>query len=258
LGSIKSCSRRLLLLSGLAALVWHADVLAQDSPRSIAIVSLLCDSIRVVGQEPTTGSRVNRNPVESIAVTFDALELPALRAATAAVLKADASAKVAPLKITDAAVYAAQSNMVAGAKADLPAAILNPLKEAKITHLVLITRYRDEARMDTGRQVLGSGKVEGVGYYLDRETQIRLLSDGAVSVGFLAPFVYARVSLVDLATLQVIRSQVTTVGQAITAAATKTGGDPWDILDNAGKVDRLRKMLERQIEETVTLLFKTP
>jgi hypothetical protein len=241
--------------AALLALLFSSAANAAE-PRSIAVISLIGDSVRVVGQEATTGSRINRNPVDALAVTFEMLELPSLRAATAAVLKADTISKAAPMKITDAAVYAAQGNMVSGSRAQIPTEILTPLRAAKISHLVLISRFRDDAQMNTGRLMLGSGKVEGVGLYLDTETPIVLIAGGAKSVGFLAPFVYLRASLIDVETLAILSSQTSTQGVVVTASETESRGGPWEILNTEQKITRLRSMVEAQVTDAVTRAMK--
>jgi hypothetical protein len=219
--------------------------------RSIAVVSLIADGLRVVGQEATTGTMLSRNPTEVTALPFDALELPALKSSMNAVLAADLKAKVLPMKIVDSAIYAAQDSYIANNRAALPKAILEPLLKGNISHLLLITRARAEARLDAKLQTFGSGKLEGVGYYLDSETTTRQQGSGEVAVGFLAPYVYARVSLINLSTLAVERSLTTTVGRVYTATGTGTGGEPWKIMGDAKKIELLRVMIEEQLAETV-------
>ena len=245
-------NRRLVFVLVASALgstpfAWSAEV-----PTSVAVVSLIGDAVRVVGQESVTGTRINRNPKDDLQITFDTIELISLRVATQAVLANDANVKAAPLKITDPVVYASQGG-ITGDVAQLPAAILEPLRAAKITHLLLITRFRDDARMKMARGSLGSGKVEGVGYYLDTETKMNLTSDGTMSSrGYLAPYVYVRASLIDLANLKVIRTSTSAVGTVIIASQTGTRGDPWDVLDTGQKIVKLQEMVSTQIKDVVT------
>ena len=91
-------------------------------------------------------------------VSYEALELPTLKAATAAVLKADGSGKAAPIKLTEAR-YFEQIGFASVAKVVMPTVLLGFFETAGVTHLLLITPYRDEAQMDTGRMMLGSGSM---------------------------------------------------------------------------------------------------
>lgn len=225
--------------------------LSQTS-RSIAVVSLIADGLRVVGQEATTGTLASRNPTEVTALNFDSLELPALKASMNAVLATDAQAKVLPMKIVDPAIYAAQGSFLNNNRAVLPKAILEPLLKANISHLLLVTRQRADARLDTGLTTFGAGKLEGVGYYLDSETKLRQQGSAEMTVGYLAPYVYARVSLIDLKTLTIERSLTTASGWVYTATNTGTGGDPWQIFSDAKKIEVLRTMIEKQLTELVS------
>jgi len=245
-----------IVLLGLIVLLRPAAA-AEDSGRVYAVVTLIGDALRIVGDEPTTGTKIGRNAVEVVPLTFDVLEVAALKAATDAVLQADASARAAPLKITDPAIYAKQDEFFDGTRATLPEGILKPLRGSPVTHLLLVTRYRADARMDTGLLRLGNGKVEGVGYYLDREFRLRLIGTNEVTVGYLAPYVYMRVSVIDLATSTVEHTQISTTGKVLTASGTGTA-DPWTILDSAGKIMALRNMINEQLEATVPRVVRRP
>lgn len=250
-------SRRALLILALASTL-SASVLASGPPRTYAAISLIADGLRNVGYEASTGSLLASNPVEVVPVGFDVLELPALRAVTGAVMAADKAAKVMPLKITDPAVYSRQGALVSGDRASLPDDMLAPLKQSGVTHLVLVTRHRAEARMDTGTFKLGTGSVEGVGFYLDRVTPIQAIGQSEVTTGYLAPYVYLRVALIDLQTLKVVNSQVSAVGKAITAAGKRVGADPWTILGDAEKIETLKGMIQSQLTSAIGKLLASP
>jgi hypothetical protein len=243
----------LALGAGLASPAWAAD-----PPRTYAALSLIADSLRAVGHEATTGSLLANNPRVSVPLEFDVLELPALRAVIGAVMAADSRAKVMPLKITDVATYERQGSFISGDQANLPANILDPLRQSGVTHLVLVTRHRAEARMNSGVLTLGSGTVEGVGFYIDREYTLRQLERSEVTTGYLAPFVYVRAALIDLKTLRVVSSQISTIGRVHTASGKAVGADPWEILSDVEKINVLREMIQRQVTGAVTKLLVAP
>ena len=232
-----------------------APVWATEPPRTYAAISLIADSLRTVGHEATTGSLLANNPVELTPLGFEVLELPALRAVLGAVMTADRNAKVMPLKITDAAVYARQADFIAGSRAALPTELLEPLKQSGVSHLVLITRHRAAAQMNTGTMVLGSGTVEGVGFYIDREYRLRRQERSEITTGYLAPYVYVRAALIDLKTLKVLNSEISSVGTVHTASGSKVGADPWQILGDGEKIETLKDMIQRQLNLTVSKLL---
>jgi len=77
-------------------------------------------------------------------------------------------------------------------------------------------------------------------------------------IGFLAPFVYIRLSLVDLKAAVVVREQVVTASATLSAAQAKNGFDPWDALNPAQKVETLGRMIEREVARVVPALIAQP
>ena len=241
---------------GFSLIAFRTDAAPPDAPRTVAVISLIADVVRVVGQEPTAGSRISRGSPETTAVSFDTLELVSLRAATRAALQADAKATYAPLKITDADLYGQQNNFLSDSAASLPSQLLSTLRDANMTHLLLITRHRGDFSANTGRVALGSGKVEGVGFYLNRDTRVNRVGDGQERAGFLAPFIYARVTLIDLSTMAATQTQFVNASEIIAASATGDSADPWMTLSDAEKVKRLQDIVDRSIGNAVTRLLK--
>jgi hypothetical protein len=126
-----------------------------------------------------------------------------------------------------------------------------------MTHLILVTKHRADTRMNSGQVSLGSGRLEGVGFYVDRITRLQLLGTSERTVGYLAPYVYARVALVDLAAARVVAKREVTRGEVVTASQTGAGGgDPWGWLDEKGKLQALASMIERNIGEAVAAIVK--
>jgi hypothetical protein len=246
-----------------SAAVWAPGlVFAQPAPpaepRVYAVISLVGDALRVVGDQATTGSAVGRNMVENIPLQFETVELAAVRAVAGSLMKADTTSKVAPVKITDPAIYAAQADFVSGDRVALPAGIVDPLRGSPVTHLVLITRYRSEAKMQTGLLRLGSGRVEGLGFYLDRDYSLRMEGTNEITVGYLAPYVYVRVSLIEMRTQKLLRTETVTDSWVYTPHGKKTGSDPWNILSDREKVTTVSEMLEKQLVATVPKLLAQP
>ena len=251
------------------AIVWcllglPGRALAQPSaePRAdrvYAVISLIADALRVLGQEPTTGSRLSRSAVESMPLGFDVLELSSIRAVTSAVLTSDPLAKVLPLKITDPAIYSSQGDFLTGLKASLPSAINESLTGTPVTHLILVTRHRAEAKMRSGSQTLGSGNVEGVGVYLDRETRLRRLDGGNdPAAGYLGLYVYARLSLINIGSLSVERTQTVTEGTVFGVTGSQASADPWLVMDTPAKLNRLRSMMGQSLGAATTRLLERP
>jgi hypothetical protein len=246
--SLRSLIRRCVWLGlGLALPL----VALAEEPRAFAAISLVADELRIVGQQGTTGTALNQNEVVKIALNFDLIEAHALRAVTEAILKADASATVAPVKLTDARYYASQSTFVQGERAALPDDLLRTLRNGRVSHLVLLNKHRADARMNSGLQTFGSGRVEGLGYYVDHEARIREVGRAEVASGFLSPYVYVRLSVIDVASLAVLDSRTVVATQVLTAIGTKAGRDPWEVLDATQKIETLKQMIHNEVQDLV-------
>ena len=120
------------------------------------------------------------------------------------------------------------------------------LADAHATRLVLITKYRHEAafRMGSGETV-GNGMIEGAGFYVDRTLMTRKANTSERARGFLAPYVYCQVSLIDLATSAIVKEQ-TMLGGFVRSAARGESGEAWDALTDAQKVNLLVRIARAQ------------
>ncbi|MBI5717390.1 MAG: hypothetical protein HZC37_06850 [Burkholderiales bacterium] len=258
----RTASTRRLLMAVLAAtlvVVAPAAALAQAKPRVIGVMSLIADEFVVVGQEGTTGTKLDQNVRERVPIEGGAIERVVLGTAMKAVASADAAAKVMPMLVNEPRYYRGQSDWIDGDQATLPTDLAEALRGAGMTHLILVQKLRADARMNTGRGSLGSGRLEGVGFYVDRITRLRLEGTSELTVGYLAPYLYARVLLVDLAGMRVLAKREVTRGEVVIASQTGArGGDPWDWLDAKGKLQAIASMIERDLGDAVAVLAKGP
>jgi len=226
---------------------------AQDS-RSFAILSLLGDRLTIVQPAMTTGSRLDHNSHVTLKLDTPALDHAALLAADSAVRKALPGARTQMLLVRDPAIYEAQARFVDDADtlhSILP--VLAPvLQGAGATHLILLTKMRQDAHFEVENSHVGSGRVEGMGFYIDRITVLRDVQNGDNYAGYLAPYAYFRASLADLGTGKVI--------DTIDVPASETRGmhsavHPWDELTPEQKIASLRAILDREIGDVVPRLL---
>ncbi|MCW5635864.1 MAG: hypothetical protein KIT17_21180 [Rubrivivax sp.] len=220
-------------------------------------MSLLADEFTVVGQEGTTGTKLDQNRRETVRIADGALERLVIGAAMRAVAGVDAAAKVMPMLVNEPRYYRDQSDWVDGDKAALPAELAEALRGAGMTHLVLVRKLRAPARMNTGRVSLGTGRLEGVGFYVDRSMPLRLEGTSEVTVGYLAPYVYARAALIDLVEGRVLGQRDVTYGEVVTASLTGArGADPWHWLDARGKLQAIASIVERDLALAIESLLR--
>lgn len=242
--------KRLLYLA-ICALLWtpvHADP-SGGEPRIYAVLSLIGDRINIVGHESTTGSNMDRNRQGSLAVDNRALDNTAVVAAINAIKRLDSGATTVGLTSSNAALYELQNQLFE--PEDRSVSLLAALKELaqsqKATHLVLITKHRGAALLRLQDQYAGSGKVEGIGFYLDADVRTRRSDTNESGQGFMAPFAYIKVTLIDARTMTIIREQTAEESVALSTASAENSLRPADVLTPAQKAAALQTMIRKAI-----------
>ena len=225
----------------------------QAAPR-YAVLSLLGDGITLATRDTGVGSGSEKAGRQFIPIADPALD-------NAAVLVVDDALRKAGIKdavlmgLRDPAFYKAQSAAVeaeAGIEPLLP--LLRPVAEsAKVTHVILLTKYRHDAMMRMVGGSTGIGKVEGLGFYVDRAKPMRNVQTGEASTGYVAPFAYFHVAVVEMASGRVV-AQARVLESSVVS---KAGVDnPWDALNAEEKVRYLRGLMRRGLDRELPALLK--
>ncbi|MEQ1517774.1 MAG: hypothetical protein ABL931_14930, partial [Usitatibacteraceae bacterium] len=96
-------------------------------------------------------------------------------------------------------------------------AIRSALAKEKADYLILITKHRDAAQFAFTNAIDGAGLLEGLGFYLDGATRTYTGDTREAGRGYIAPFCYAKVTLVDVKTSKVIKKQFIKASMAISS-----------------------------------------
>lgn len=246
-GSIVSLFALIALAAGPA--------LADDraATRRYAVLSLIGDAMNVVTYQPAVAGNTDRNRRETHAVPGGEFDRAALLAADDALRRREPQAAVVLLAATPA-LYAGAPRLLDGKRPALPADLAATLEAQRATHFLLIRKHRADARVQAGGTLLGSGKLEGIGFYIDRETTLTRADTGQRGEGFLGPYAYIKLALVDLAAGVLVREDYLT-GSAAVAAARSADGDPWTALPEAQKVNVLGGLIAREVGNAVPRLL---
>jgi hypothetical protein len=244
---------RFLLAVLLLAAVGSAS--AADEDRTYAIVSLLGDGLSIVVRETSTGSNIDRNARTFVRLETPALDRAALFAADDAIKRASPGAKSVMLEVHDPAVYAAQSRALdeGGDTRLVLAALGATVAQSKATHLLLFTKQRHEAMLRLRDGSVGNGRLEGLGFYVDRAMRLQNPDTGEYYLGFLSPFAYFRVSLVEVVTGKTLGEESV---YASDAHASTSNVHPWDTLTSQQKVSALQSMVRQEAGRIVTTLLQ--
>jgi tetratricopeptide (TPR) repeat protein len=210
---------------------------ADEGGRRYAALSLIGETLTLVSYVGSTGSQLSPNRHESVSVASRLFDTAALNAVQLSLKDLDVRTPVATFFGTSPALFTEQANLFDGRRVVLSQDLLAAMKKEGATHLLIITRHRGHADVRLGSGNTGSGMLEGVGYYIDREVRNFTYSSGGEARGLIAPYVYLRISLVDLATSVIERERFVTWSVAASAAsfASSSGssGDPREVF--AGK-----------------------
>lgn len=240
----------LLLLATAAA---AAPVAQADAPRKVAALSLIGDRLLVVGSQMQTGTRIDRNQKDILALGTDELD-------TATVLEFERLAKlrspnleVVLLRARDKAVHELQDAVVEGKRdqRELLSAVAPLARRAGATHLVLFTKSRGEAQIRVEDGSIGNGYVDGLGFYIDRWSRTRKTQEGQADVGILAPFAYFKAVLVELEGLKVISEETSHQARALYAKNINEAQDPWNYLTPPEKVQALKALSGEGVQKVV-------
>ena len=206
--------QRRLLVGALPALFAAPRVLAQDAASAAApgrryvVMSLVSDKLSFVEKVGSTSDPTqNRPKTAEVPLPGSPYETAALRAIAAAMADADPGAGMSFLAASAPEFYADQDAWFDGDAVKLPEKLRKAVTGEQAGLLLLLTKWRGEAAISDGKTTVGSGKITGLGFYRYARREGQGSADSEVH-NYIAPFVYTRLSLIDLATFRLVRSQV--------------------------------------------------
>jgi hypothetical protein len=250
--------RRRTLMASLPALMAGSRVLAQDAAASASaaraptptptpkyvVMSLIGDKLTYVvriGLDSATGGHTKETEVPVPGAPHDTAALQAIAGALPA---SDPGAAMSFLAASSPALYAGQDDWFDGATAKLPETLRKAVAGEHASLLLLLTKWRGEAEILDGHTSVGHGKLAGLGFYLYSIRERADVNSPGVVKGYIAPYVYARLSLIDLATSKVLREQLVHTGT------------PFVDLTPKGQLEALETLLEASLKEAVANVLK--
>ncbi|HZZ93482.1 MAG TPA: hypothetical protein VFE23_13045 [Usitatibacter sp.] len=239
----------------LALALLAAGAAAAAEPR-YAVLSLLSDRLTIVTRDMATGSHIDRNHHDFLAVPGNLLDRNMVLALDDALHAAGAQGRTVLLFSGDPAIFARQAQgLDAGAgTAALLDAVRPVLRGVDATHLVLATKYRHDARLQVEDGYVGSGMLEGLGFYVDRTYEPRRIGTIGVAPGYLAAYTYYKLSLVELASGRVVR-EVPVFASETRLGSAAVSGHPWDAMSSADKVAALDRLLRAETPQATARLL---
>jgi hypothetical protein len=227
------------LVSAAVALTAVPAAYAQPAPvQRLGIFTLLGNSVRVVAKD--------LQEVMFKDVGMDDIALEQAEAAARALLP---QAQLSRYRAPEQTSVEEQINIgtAAGRRGELPEWVLKAARADGLSHVLLITSSVGAMEFRTARsEVVGNNRVSGIGFFVSADGRTTNLNTGAVSSGYLAPFVQLRLSLIEVATQTVVQSSSLSDG-FIVGPPTTEAPDPWRYLDRPGKARALKQLLTKNI-----------
>lgn len=248
------CSTLALLGLGLALSSSEAaaqeakkDAAVSAAPSRVALLSLIGKDLQVVVFQPGTGSHLDRNQKQNWTLSSPIYDQQALGLLQAALKKSHPQAQALSYAGDLPEAFSRPSSIVDSEQLKLPDDLLAALREDKAEQLLLLTRRRHESFLKTAKGHVGDGMLEGMGFYVDNHKRMRRSDTNEVGQGFLAPYVYLRLSLIDLGTNKVLKQRDIITSTTLSSARSKDGFSPWDVLSSEEKLLTLSKILNREL-----------
>jgi hypothetical protein len=128
-------------------------------------------------------------------------------------------------------------------------------KGPRVTHAVIVTKMQYDGIPALQKPYVGSGTLEGVGFFVGRTVPPAGLDPNSAGPGFLQPFAYFEVTTVDLVSGKVLHREKGTASNAISAQGTDTG-NPWDTLSGTQKVQTLVNLVRTEVTNVLPKVLK--
>lgn len=244
------------LAVSLAALSGAAHAQTPPAPATYAVVSLIGDQLDAVTYQPQVGTLLDANSHQAMPMGADIMDDLALWETNKALRAAVPVTDVALLAVSAPQFFVDESRLFSGNHVKLPADVDAAIAEAKAGKLVLITKHRADARLQVWHGFIGSGKIEGLGFYLDTVHRVPDADSTARLIGFLAPFVYIDVTLVDTASHTILRQTTITASRTVTSDSSAKDAGVWDVLTTEQKMASLRELLSKNLATVVPQLVQ--
>lgn len=228
---------------------------ASAQERQYAVLSLVGDQLLIVQREMTTGSRIDQNIRRPVPIT-GTLDRTVLLAVDEAIRKAQPSASPVLLTTRDPALYAiADKALDGGATARVFEAVRPVVANARATHLVLVTKHRHRAMLRLMGGHVGTGWLEGLGFYVDHGNGENSFRATDTERGFISPFTYFKISVIDLARGTVVAEDYV-IGSNATSPPAGQIGNAWKALTDEEKDRQLTALIREETARVVPKLVK--
>jgi hypothetical protein len=219
------------------------DPLSQTGvPKSYAIASLIGDKVSVVLSQMQTGTMLDPNRKASIDLPEQGLDGDIMMGVQQVIKKQCTACKTLMLKVKPVESPEDGEKLLPG--------LLGAAQRAKVDRLLVLTKYRDDARLTFEGVKLGQGKLVGMGFFVDTSKRVRNANTLETASGYLAPYAYFKLHVIDVVSGDIIYSHGLTT--STTYSVTQKGDfDVWNAVPAERKVPVLLSLVQLEIERVL-------
>ncbi len=240
----------LLSASNIFAQVPVAEKPAQVASPVYAVLSLVGDRFDIVSAVRQTGARIDRNYRTPLPIAIDAFDKAVIDAVGREIVKLDKRSEIAALNTRSPVLFEKHRELFFSSNSGyvMPNAIREAVAAQKATHLILVTKHKDEAVLKYRDGYDGVGRLEGLGFYLDTLGE----------TSNIVPYVYIKLDLVEMASSRLLSTRLIRASIALTkrGALAYTTGEAWEVLTSAEKVRIIEEMLRDEIAKAMPYLIQ--
>lgn len=250
-----SAPRALAALLGLFFLCSALAAPGDAAVRKVAVTSLIGDFLSVDTYRHRTSTHIENNMQSVVPSGTQAFDAAALAAARGALAQAFPSAEIALLAVPAADSDLDPARVLVDGTTVVPTGVLvGALRREGFTHLLMIVKHRGLAHLQLVGQTVGSGQLQGLGFYVDNDLRVYREDTHETARGFMAPYVYVRLWLVDVASSQVVGEKTIT---ASAARANYAGLSPWGAMSSEAKIALLTDLVRESVGSAAASLLQS-
>lgn len=137
---------------------------------------------------------------------------------------------------------------------DMIATVADAAQQAGCSHALALIKQRGVAKLRLADAAIGLGMLEGLGFYIDTESETITKGTQESHKGVLAPYAYVKLLYVDAKAVRLLGSEVAQDSTSVTLPA-GTLGHPWDALTPDAKASALSNLVEGAVGRLVPALM---
>lgn len=213
-------------------------------PNKLAGLSLLGDSVQLIGLSPARGDTVQAG--EWTATPAGGLDNAVLQALDATVKAAGKGREIKLYTSTTRSLFGDPAALFVNGRLSLPGKLGDAVRQSGAAYLLLVTRSRQEPALAAALPARILASLEGPGFVLDQRPSGQIGFDGQGGLPVFAPFVSLRVALIDLSDLKLKREQSIAVASRLPVASADAA-NPWGATTAEQRVNALAALIEAEL-----------